>query len=206
MAVEQQMPPAGAAMAHHHRMPGRRPGGGLESQALQIGHQPVGGAGAIGRIGRVGRNRGDSQQRHQPVQRLGQSFVDPGENGDKRVGHGISWLGWRRHKAYQAAGDCPELALCVRKKRNFATERRMRRVAAAMVGLGLAGAALAGTALAGAVPIERGVLGQSEVTLYRHPFLQDEELATLRLVMTNEAALAIFVPQDKAAAGGFAET
>ncbi|MBE2275941.1 MAG: hypothetical protein IAE87_06545 [Rhodobacteraceae bacterium] len=80
----------------------------------------------------------------------------------------------------------------------------MRRVAAAMVGLGLAGAALAGTALAGAVPIERGVLGQSEVTLYRHPFLQDEELATLRLVMTNEAALAIFVPQDKAAAGGFA--
>ncbi len=77
----------------------------------------------------------------------------------------------------------------------------MRRVAAAMVSLGLAGAALAG-----AVPIERGALGQSQVTLYLHPFLQADELATLRLVMTDETALALFLPQDqdKTAAGGFA--
>ena len=62
----------------------------------------------------------------------------------------------------------------------------------------------ANAGLAGAVAFEEAVLGTSRVKLYLHPFLQEDELATLRLVMTNEQALAIFVPQDKAAQGGFA--
>jgi len=36
-------------------------------------------------------------------------------------------------------------------------------------------------------------LAGSQVTLYLHPFLTDEELATLRLVATNEQALSLFV-------------
>lgn len=53
--------------------------------------------------------------------------------------------------------------------------------------------AAAGAALAEVV-LEKAVLGASEVTLMPHPFLSEEELATLRLVLTNEQALAIFVP------------
>ncbi len=73
-------------------------------------------------------------------------------------------------------------------------------------GLAAAAAVTAGAEAgrAGAVPFEEAVLGTARVTLYLHPFLTAEELATLRLVMTNEQALAIFVPQDKAAEGGFA--
>jgi len=36
-------------------------------------------------------------------------------------------------------------------------------------------------------------LGKSQVTLHLHPFLTAEELATLRVVATNEQALALFV-------------
>jgi hypothetical protein len=58
---------------------------------------------------------------------------------------------------------------------------------------------VAGTAGA-EVPVETATLGASAITLHLHPFLTDEELATLRLVMTNEQALGVFVP-DKS---GFA--
>lgn len=63
-------------------------------------------------------------------------------------------------------------------------------------GLGAAIAfAVAGSAVgAETVPVEEAVLGKSTVRLYVHPFLAADELATLRLVMTNEQALALFVP------------
>lgn len=64
---------------------------------------------------------------------------------------------------------------------------------------GLAGA-LGSPAQAEGVPVEEAVLGDAQVRLYVHPFLAADELATLRLVMTNEQALALFVPN----ASGFA--
>lgn len=63
---------------------------------------------------------------------------------------------------------------------------------------GLAGLALmTSSALAEDVPVETATLGKSAVTLHIHPFLKDDELATLRLVATNEQALALFVPSQK---------
>jgi hypothetical protein len=50
------------------------------------------------------------------------------------------------------------------------------------------------------VPVELATLGASAITLHLHPFMTEEEMATLRLVMVNEQALSLFVP-DKA---GFA--
>lgn len=79
------------------------------------------------------------------------------------------------------------------------TEFAMKRWMAGAVALGVGGAALAG-----AVPFEEAVLGRHKVTILLHPFLTEEETATLRLVLTNEQALAIFVPQDAAATGGHA--
>ncbi|OYU38996.1 MAG: hypothetical protein CFE33_11160 [Pseudorhodobacter sp. PARRP1] len=62
----------------------------------------------------------------------------------------------------------------------------------------VAGAALAlGLASAGAaeaVKTETAALGGSSITLHVQPFLTETELATLRVVMTNPEALAIFVP------------
>lgn len=43
------------------------------------------------------------------------------------------------------------------------------------------------------VPTEVQRLGNSQVTLHLHPFLTPEELVTLRMVATNEQALALFV-------------
>ena len=60
--------------------------------------------------------------------------------------------------------------------------------------------ATAGMSRAGDVPVESAVLGTSAITLHVQPFLTKEELVTLRLVMTNDQALSLFVP-DKA---GFA--
>lgn len=45
------------------------------------------------------------------------------------------------------------------------------------------------------VPVESMELGKSAVTLHVHPFLTEEELKTLRLVGSNEDALALFVPE-----------
>lgn len=50
-------------------------------------------------------------------------------------------------------------------------------------------------ALAQDVPTEVQTLGTSQVTLHLHPFLTEEEQATLRLVASNEQALALFVPR-----------
>lgn len=70
-----------------------------------------------------------------------------------------------------------------------------------MAGFGKAfgGAALLALMLGHAVPaqeipIEESTLGAFTVRLYVHPFLTPDELATLRLVMTNDQALALFVP------------
>lgn len=76
-----------------------------------------------------------------------------------------------------------------------------------MAGFGklFGGAALLALMLGHAAPaqqaaIEEATLGTFKVRLYAHSFLTPDELATLRLVMTNEQALSIFVPGT----GGFA--
>ena len=61
--------------------------------------------------------------------------------------------------------------------------------AGVVVALGLATAGAAE-----AVKTETGALGASSITLHLQPFLTETELATLRVVMTNPDALAIFVP------------
>lgn len=53
---------------------------------------------------------------------------------------------------------------------------------------------IAGAAHAQEVPNETAELAGSQVTLHLHPFLTEEELATLRLVQSNKDALAVFVP------------
>lgn len=47
------------------------------------------------------------------------------------------------------------------------------------------------------VPVETGVNAGSAVSLYVHPFLTPEELAALRLVASNDQALALFVTSRK---------
>lgn len=59
--------------------------------------------------------------------------------------------------------------------------------------LGAALAALAGMALAQG-KTEEAVLNGARITLHMQDFLTPEEQATLRLVLTNEQALALFVP------------
>lgn len=63
-----------------------------------------------------------------------------------------------------------------------------------------AGVALAfGLATAGAAEVvktEVAELGASSITLHLQPFLTEVELSTLRVVMTNPDALAIFVPDS----------
>lgn len=54
--------------------------------------------------------------------------------------------------------------------------------------------AFGSAALSEGVSVEEAALGTSNVRLYVHPFLTPDELATLRLVMTNEQALSLFVP------------
>ena len=55
---------------------------------------------------------------------------------------------------------------------------------------------LATVAAAEADKTETGELGASSITLHLQPFLTEAELATLRVVMTNPDALAIFVPDS----------
>lgn len=70
------------------------------------------------------------------------------------------------------------------------------------VGAGVAlGLGLATAGMAQAVKTEVAELGASRITLHLQPFLTEAELATLRVVMTNPDALAIFVPD---ASKGFA--
>ncbi|MDO8985329.1 hypothetical protein [Cypionkella sp.] len=65
------------------------------------------------------------------------------------------------------------------------------------IGAGVAMAlGLATVAAAEADKTETGELGASSITLHLQPFLTEAELATLRVVMTNPDALAIFVPDS----------
>lgn len=59
---------------------------------------------------------------------------------------------------------------------------------------GMAALAAALPVMAETVAVETKINGTSEVALHLHPFLSAEELAMLRLVQTNDQALAIFVP------------
>jgi hypothetical protein len=61
-------------------------------------------------------------------------------------------------------------------------------------------AVMAVAAVAQTAPVETAVLGASAITLHLQPFLTEEEVTTLRFVMTNEQALELFVPRT----GGFA--
>ena len=54
-----------------------------------------------------------------------------------------------------------------------------------------------GGALAEDVPVETGKIGKSTVTLHVQPFLNEQELTTLRLVLTNKQALEIFLGQGE---------
>jgi hypothetical protein len=58
----------------------------------------------------------------------------------------------------------------------------------------------AGAALADVPPAETAEIGEARVTVYAMSFLSEEEVATLRLVLTSPEALALFVP----AGGGHA--
>lgn len=55
-------------------------------------------------------------------------------------------------------------------------------------------AAVAAQADEAAPVVETARLGKSQVTVTEYPFLTPDELTTLKLVMTNRQALAIFVP------------
>lgn len=61
----------------------------------------------------------------------------------------------------------------------------------------IAGAVLAGmmahAAVAQDVPVEMSTLGNQQVTVHLHPFLTEAERDTLRLVASNDQALALFV-------------
>lgn len=48
-----------------------------------------------------------------------------------------------------------------------------------------------------AVPVETAELDGSLVTLHLQPFLTEEELATLRVIMTSKEAKAMFLPGEK---------
>ena len=76
-------------------------------------------------------------------------------------------------------------------------QHRAARAVALLAGIVVTAATAAG---AGGVPTESARLGESRVTLHVHPFLSGQELTALRLVMSNEDALAVFVP----AKGGYA--
>lgn len=47
-----------------------------------------------------------------------------------------------------------------------------------------------------AAPVEEAQLGKAFIRLHVQPFLTPEEVSTLRLVMTNEQALSLFVPNS----------
>lgn len=65
----------------------------------------------------------------------------------------------------------------------------MKGFATAVLALGV----IASPLLAQEVPAEVQELGKQQVTVHVHPFLSGEELSALRLVATNEQALALFV-------------
>ncbi len=50
-------------------------------------------------------------------------------------------------------------------------------------------------ALADVPPAETAVIGGAKVTIYAMEFLSEEEVSTLRLVLTAPEALALFVPE-----------
>jgi hypothetical protein len=50
---------------------------------------------------------------------------------------------------------------------------------------------------ADAIPVETAELGKSVITLHLHPFLNEEELSLLRVIMTSKEALAVFLPGSK---------
>jgi hypothetical protein len=62
----------------------------------------------------------------------------------------------------------------------------------------------AGVARAEDVAVEEATLGKNAVKLHVQPFLTEEELMTLRLVLSNEQALQVFITAGDGADQGFA--
>ena len=73
---------------------------------------------------------------------------------------------------------------------------------ALVIAMGLSAAA--GAAFAQDVAVEEATLGKSTVKLHLQPFLTPEELTTLRLVLSNEQALQVFIGAGEGAGKGFA--
>ena len=63
------------------------------------------------------------------------------------------------------------------------------------MGLGAVVALWGGMAMADVPPAETAVIGGAKVTIYAMEFLSEEEVSTLRLVLTAPEALALFVPE-----------
>ncbi|MDQ2065376.1 hypothetical protein Q9295_03245 [Xinfangfangia sp. CPCC 101601] len=61
-----------------------------------------------------------------------------------------------------------------------------------------------GAASAQEAAIETATLGKAEVKLHAQPFLTAEEQATLRLVLSNEQALQVFIAPGGSVAKGYA--
>ena len=68
------------------------------------------------------------------------------------------------------------------------------RMVGLMVGLGAVMAAAVSSPALAEVATEVSRINGAKVTFYVHPFLDETELATLRLVATTEQALSLFVP------------
>lgn len=77
----------------------------------------------------------------------------------------------------------------------------MKTILDALFGGAILALGLASVAAAQDVKTEMAELGGFSITLHLQPFLTEVELATLRVVMTNPDALALFVPD---ASKGFA--
>ena len=70
----------------------------------------------------------------------------------------------------------------------------MKKIFGAVIGGAIVALGLASVTAAQDVKTEVAELGGFNITLHQQPFLTETELATLRVVMTNADALALFVP------------
>ena len=70
-------------MGHDHRMAGRVAQAGVEADRAQILDQPLAGAPAVRSIGGIGRDRGNAQQREEPLEAGVEIGVEVVENSGK---------------------------------------------------------------------------------------------------------------------------
>jgi hypothetical protein len=73
-------------MGDNDRVARRGAGSGLKAEALQVLHEPIGGALAVLRKGWIGRDGGDAQQGFEPFKAGVEALVNLGEDGVERTG------------------------------------------------------------------------------------------------------------------------